>query len=69
MSANSKNARLTREARDWSTKRKSGSKGPKATTPKHGKKKAWHQIGTKRVVKQGEGGETIAFAIGTKAKS
>jgi hypothetical protein len=46
MSANSKNARKIRAARD-----RKGVKGPKSTTPKHGKKKAWYQIGNKRVAK------------------
>lgn len=70
MSANSKRSKQNRVAKEWSAQRKGGRKGPKATTPKHGKKNAWHQRGTKRVVKQGEGGEVVAFAVGTKtAKS
>lgn len=61
MSANNKRARKVRAARDMK-----GRKGPSKTTPKHGKKKAWFQLGNRRVVKQGEGGETVAFSVRTK---
>lgn len=37
MSRNSKMARKTREAREWSARRKGGGKGPVKTQPKHGK--------------------------------
>lgn len=46
MSRNSKNARLTREAKERSMSRKSGNPGPKATTPAHGKKRAWWMLGS-----------------------
>lgn len=41
MSRNSKNARLTKEAKDRN--RTKGFTGPAKTTPKHGKKNAWWQ--------------------------
>ena len=58
MSANNKRARKIRAARDMK-----GRKGPAKTMPKHTKTKAWYQVGDARVVKQSEGGETVAFAI------
>lgn len=69
MSANAKRARQNRSAKEWSDQRKGGRKGPKATEPKHGKKNAWFQKGSKRIVKQTADGDTVAFAVGTKAKS
>lgn len=42
MSKNSKNARLTRAAKQMSAQRKGGNKGPAATEPKHGKRNTWH---------------------------
>lgn len=61
MSANNKRARKLNAARDMK-----GRKGPASTTPKHGKKKAWHQIGSKRIMKTGADGEIISFTVGTK---
>jgi hypothetical protein len=70
MSANSKRSTKNRVAKEWSAQRKNGFKGPKATTPKHNKKNAWHQRDTKRIVKAGTDGEVVAFAVGpVKAKS
>jgi len=70
MSANSKRSRQNRVAKEWSSQRKGGRSGPAKTTPKHGKKNAWHQRGSKRIVKAGTDGEVVAFAVGpVKAKS
>jgi len=63
MSANNKRARQLQTARAYSAERKNGRKGPAKTTPKHTKKKAWYQVGNARIVKQTEGGESVAFAI------
>lgn len=43
MSRNSKNAKRNAAAKEMSKTRVSGGKGPSATQPKHGKKKAWWQ--------------------------
>lgn len=45
MSRNSKNARRTAARKEMSKLRQSGGGGPKQTTPKHGKKRAWWQVG------------------------
>ncbi len=63
MSANNKRARQLATARAFSAERKNGRKGPKKTVKKNTKTKAWYQVGDARIVKQGEGGESIAFAI------
>ena len=44
MSRNSKNAQRMVAAREISATRKSGGSGPKRTTAKHGKKKAFFQL-------------------------
>lgn len=44
MSKNNKNAKRLVAAREMSKLRQSGGNGPKATTPVHGKKKAWFQL-------------------------
>lgn len=46
MSRNNKNARLHREAKEMGKNRQAGNPGPKQTTPCHGKKRAWWQLGT-----------------------
>ena len=46
MSRNSKNAKQLAAARERSKSRLAGNPGPKATTPKHGKQRAWWQLGT-----------------------
>jgi hypothetical protein len=63
MSANSKRSRQNRAAKEWSAQRRGGRPGPAKTTPRHKKTKAWYQVGDARIVKQGEGGESVAFAI------
>lgn len=42
MSRNSKNARLHREAKQWSAQRKGGGHGPSKTAKKHTKKNTWY---------------------------
>ena len=44
MSRNNKNSKRNAAAKEMSKIRLGGGSGPKATTPKHGKKKAWWQI-------------------------
>lgn len=46
MSRNSKNARLNKESKERSAARKNGTTGPARTSPKHGKTKAWWQLGS-----------------------
>ena len=45
MSRNSKNAKRIQQAREMSKTRTGGGSGPSSTSPKHGKKKAWWQVG------------------------
>ncbi len=45
MSRNSKNAKRIQAAREMSKTRQSGGAGPSSTAAKHGKKKAWWQVG------------------------
>lgn len=45
MSRNSKNARNVARRKANTAARQSGGGGPKSTTPKHGKKNAWWQVG------------------------
>ncbi len=59
MSRNSKNARRTQQRKEMSKLRTGGGSGPAKTTPKHGKTKAWWQVG---------GGTYTAFVKGGKKK-
>lgn len=45
MSRNSKNAKRIIAAREMSKTRTGGGSGPSRTSPQHGKKRAWWQIG------------------------
>ena len=46
MSRNSKNARRIAARKEMSKLRLGGGKGPARTSPQHGKKKAWWQLGS-----------------------
>lgn len=47
MSKNNKNAKRIAAAKEMSKTRLAGGKGPSRTTPKHGKKNAWWQVGSR----------------------
>ncbi len=46
MSRNSKNAKRIQQAREMSKTRTGGGSGPASTAAKHGKTKAWWQLGS-----------------------
>lgn len=54
MSRNSKNAQRIQRSKEMSESRKNGHPGPSQTQPKHGKKRAWWQLGDYRTFARGK---------------